>query len=161
MRVPRASGFTLLEVLVVVTLVGILGAAVTLALSARGDRALEASAENLRDALNHAAESAVISGRAYGLYVTPAGYSTAVFDGRGWQSIDAGQAAFAPPYRLRGNGVYAVRRQSVPAPQAVFLPDGTHQVGDITIENTLSGEAWAVESLGAGRYGAARRAEPR
>ena len=35
------------------------------------------------------------------------------------------------------------------------------QVGDITLENTLSGEAWAVGPIGAGRYGTTRRAEPR
>lgn len=161
MRAIRAAGFTLLEVLVVVTLVAILGAAVTLKLSARTDSALEASAEGLRDALNHAAEAAVVSGRAYGLYVSSAAWSTAVFDGREWQPVDAGQAALAPPYRLRGDGVYAVQRRAAPAPQAVFLPDGTHQVGAVTIENTISGESWTLASLGAGRYGVTRDTSPR
>ena len=155
MRTPRSGrGFTLLEVLVVVALVGIIGAAVVVSISARGDRQLEATAEHLQNALNHASESAVISGRAYGLYVGPTAFETVVFDGEHWQPSPGAASGqrLSPPYRLRGNGVYALKNRTAPAPQMVFMPDGTHYLGEVVIENGISGESLAIEASGAGRY---------
>ncbi len=157
------AGFTLLEVLVVVALVGIIGAAVVLSISARGDRQLEANAGQLCDALNHASESAVLSGRAYGMYVGPDAFEMVVFNGKAWQreGADAVGRRLDAPYRLRGNGVYAVRNRPPPAPQMVFMPDGTHYLGEVVIENGISGESFAVESTGAGRYRVVRRTQER
>lgn len=148
----RHDGFTLLEVLVVVTLVALLGAAVTLSLSARGDRALESAAESLRDAVNHAAEAAVLAGRAYGLFVREDGCRLAVFDGRQWQPLGTGGLTIEPPLRLRGDGVTAGLVGDGAVPQMVFLPDGTHQLGELKIENAVSGESWLIESRLGGRY---------
>ena len=161
MRGSREAGFTLLEVLVVVTLVAILGAAVTVSLSNRGDRGLETVAEGLRDALNHAAESAVLTGRAYGLFVAPEGYETVVYDGETWQSADAGHASLAEPYRLTGSGVYASRRRAAPTPQMVLMPDGEHHLAEVAIENRISGERWVLEALPGGRYGVVHGKGPR
>lgn len=154
MRSSRGRGFTLLEVLVVVTLVAIMGAAVTVSLSSRGDRGLEAAAEGLRDALNHAAETAVATGRAYGLRVRPAGYDMTVYDGRGWRTSGDVRVALSAPYRLIGDSVYDGREEP-PAPQMVFMPDGEHHLGSVSVENEISHESRTLEALGGGRYGVA------
>lgn len=148
----RQYGFTLLEVLAVVTLVALLGAAVTLSLSSRADRALESAAESLRDAVNNAAESAVLAGRAYGLFMSKEGYHLAVFDGRQWQPLDSSASRLEAPLRLRGDGVTVGLMRAGSVPQMVFLPDGSHQFGEVAIENAVSGAFWLIESRLGGRY---------
>jgi hypothetical protein len=141
--------------LVVVTLVALLGTAVALSLGARGDRALEAGAETLRDAVNSAAESAVLGGRAYGLFVNSDRYDLAVFDGERWQYVPEGGAALRPPLRVRGAAVNRFAGAATETPQLVFMPDGAHQVGELLIENSSTGEALAIEALLGGRFGLA------
>ncbi len=156
----HANGFTLLEVLVVVTLVAILGSAIALSIGARGDRELETGAERILAAFNHAAEAAVTSGRAYGFYVTPAGVEMLVYDGEAWQDAPAGSlgatTTLEAPYALRGDGVYAIANRVPPAPQMLFLPDGEQHYAGVAVVNTVSGEAWAIEPAAAGRYTLAR-----
>ncbi len=152
----RTAGYTLLEVLVVVTLIAILGSAIALSIGARGDRELAANAERVLAAFEHAAEAAVISGRVYGFYVTPAAVEMVVHDGVDWQDAPAGglgaTTTLDPPYALRGEGVYAVPHRAPPAPQMLFLPDGEQQYAGVAVVNTLSGEAWTIEPSAAGRY---------
>lgn len=140
----------------VVVLVTIVGASVALSLGARGDRDLETTAERVLGAINHAAEAAVISGRAYGLYLTPEACSMVVYDGESWREAPTGslgaRLGISPPYALQGRGVYAVPGRVPPAPQAIFLPDGDHDLADIAVVNTLSGEAYVLEPALAGRY---------
>ena len=156
MNSRRAEGFTLLEVLVVVTLIAILGSAVALSMGARGDRALESTADRVLAAINHASEAAVISGRAYGFYVTPDACEMVVFDGTQWQPAVAGSVGalthIEAPYALRGDGVYAVPNRVAPAPQMLLLPDGQHDYAGVAVVNTVSGEAFAIEATVAGRY---------
>ena len=150
-------GFTLLEVLVVVTLVAIMGAAVTLSLSTRGDHRLTSHAERLLGAMNYASEAAVISGRAFGFFVTPRGYEMVQFDGSDWQTASTGSISatqvLAAPYRLRGKSVYDLPTREAPSPQMVFLPDGAQYYDGLALFNETSGESWAVEAAGAGRFG--------
>lgn len=154
----RTAGFTLLEVLVVVTLVAIIGAAVALSVGARGDRDLDTAAERLAAAFNHAAEAAVTSGRAYGFFITPAAAEMVVYDGEDWQQAPTGGIAavipIAPPYALRGDSVYSDPRRAAAAPQMLFLPDGEQHYGGVAVVNTLSGEALALEPDVTGHYAA-------
>ena len=153
---PRASGFTLLEVLVVVTLVAIIGSAIALSIGTRGDRELDTTAERLRAAFDHAREAAVTSGRAYGFFVTPQACEMVVFDGEAWQRAPAGSAGAAitlrPPYALQGDGVYAVPGREPPAPQMLLLPDGEQHYVGITLVNTTSNEAYALQPALAGDF---------
>lgn len=161
---PRQGGFTLLEVLVVVTLVAIIGSAVALSIGSRGDRELERTAERLAAAFNHAAEAAAISGRAYGFFITPEACAMVVFDGEIWQDAPAGSAGVltqvSAPYALRGEGVYAVPGREPPAPQMILMPDGEQHYAGVAIVNTLTREAYALEPTVAGRYTLAH-GEPR
>jgi type II secretion system protein H len=150
------AGFTLLEVLIVVTLIAIVGAAVVLTIGRRGDTELEAGAERLLGALNHAREAAVVSGRPYGLFITPSDYEMVVFDGREWRSAAAGGSGAAqavpPPYVLLGDAVYAAPGTAPDRPQTLFLPDGTHHYAGVALSNTVSGDTYAVEEARAGRF---------
>ncbi len=152
----RERGFTLLEVLVVVTLVAIMGAAVTLSLSTRSDHELTAHAERLLGAMNYASEAAVVSGRAFGFFVKPQGYEMVQFDGSDWQTASSGSIGptqrLESPYHLRGKTVYDLPRMEAPTPQMVFLPDGTQYYDGLALFNETSGESFAIEAAGAGRF---------
>ena len=77
------SGFTLVELLVVVTIIGLMAAAAVLA--APGRRSLSSEAEQFAGRLVHAQQEAVLSNRPVAVEVTPEGYA----------------------FRVRRNGVWA------------------------------------------------------
>lgn len=78
MRSPSAAvqdGFTLLEVLLVVVLVGIMSSIAMLGLSAGGDeRRLRNESDRLSTLLQQVASEAVMQNQEYGLRITDAGY---------------------------------------------------------------------------------------
>lgn len=74
-RSTRAHGFTLLEVLMVVLVVGILSAVVLLGLNPGGpERRLNDEAERLASLLSLASSEAVMQNREYGLHLEEDGY---------------------------------------------------------------------------------------
>lgn len=154
LRSPR--GFTLLEVLVVVTLIGIIGAAITLTIGSRSDDALVEEAEHLLGVVNYAGEAAVLGGRPYGLFITPHAYETVVFDGSHWLTAETGSVrpvrAVPAPYVLRGKSVFDLRRREAETPQMIFLPDGTQYFDAVAVVNETSGEQFALEAVGGGRF---------
>ena len=140
----------------VVTLIAILGSAIALSIGARGDRDLAANAERVLAAFDHAAEAAVSSGRVYGFYVTSEAVDMVVHDGDDWREAPTGslgaRTSLHAPYALRGDGVWGVARRAPPAPQMMFLPDGEQQYAGVAVVNTVTGEAWAIETAVAGRF---------
>jgi general secretion pathway protein H len=79
-RVPQAAGFSLLELLVVVFIIGILATMFTLSVGVLGsDPELEKEIDRLHALLNLAREDAVTNGRELGLHFYPDGYEFASY----------------------------------------------------------------------------------
>jgi type II secretion system protein H len=91
----RARGFTLIEILVVVTIIGIIVVGALLSMSALGrDRQLETESERLVTLMNYAREQAELQTRELGLYCGSHRYQFLAFDPlkNQWADIGADDA---------------------------------------------------------------------
>jgi general secretion pathway protein H len=90
-RRGRAGGFTLLELMVVVLIIGLLAAAMVLSVGITGqDQALEKESERAFALVRYAREKAEIETREFGLYLGEHEYEFLTFDPRRqiWRSVD-------------------------------------------------------------------------
>lgn len=79
----RVSGFTLIEILVVVVIIGIVSAGVILSVSITGqDRDLDKESQRLLTLVNYAREQAELQTREYGLLFRDDGYEFLTYDVR-------------------------------------------------------------------------------
>jgi general secretion pathway protein H len=86
----RSGGFTLIEILVVVLIIGILSAAVLLSVNLTGrDRDLEKESDRLLSLVNYAREQAELQTREYGVIFHDDGYQFVAYDARRglWREI--------------------------------------------------------------------------
>ena len=86
----RAGGFTLIEILVVVVIIGVISAGMLLSVTLTGrDRELEKESERLLALINYAREQAELQTREYGLILQDDNYEFVSFDVRRgvWRSI--------------------------------------------------------------------------
>jgi len=87
----RARGFTLIEVLVVVVILGVLAAALVLSTAGSGERRLEREAERMRSLIAYACEQAELRGREIGVSVNRTGYRFSEFDRDSWVGFSEGE----------------------------------------------------------------------
>jgi general secretion pathway protein H len=84
---PAPVGFTLIEILVVIVIVGVIALAVTLSIATSGgERQLAREAERLQALVNHACDQAELSGREIGIHVAADGFSFSLLGFTGWQA---------------------------------------------------------------------------
>jgi type II secretion system protein H len=80
-RASRHAGFTLLEILVVVLIIGILTAGMLLSMNFAGkDTQLETESKRLLSLMNYVQEQAELQTRDYGIYFGQSGYEFVVYD---------------------------------------------------------------------------------
>jgi type II secretion system protein H len=94
-RNPRHAGFTLLEILVVVMIIGILTAGLLLSLNFAGkDTQLETESKRLMSLMNYARDQAELQTRDFGIVFGQHGYEFVVYDVRtgAWRTVDEDDA---------------------------------------------------------------------
>jgi general secretion pathway protein H len=94
-RRSRHAGFTLLEILVVVMIIGILTAGMLLSMNFAGrDTALETESKRLVSLMNYARDQAELQTRDFGIVFGQYGYEFVVYDVRtgAWRTVDEDDA---------------------------------------------------------------------
>ncbi len=86
-RSPRQRGFTLLELLVVVLIIGVTLGLVVPSLNPDRNRDLEEESRRLAALIRLGAEEAVLQGREFALELAPDGYRFLVLEGDKWQPL--------------------------------------------------------------------------
>jgi general secretion pathway protein H len=91
-RRARGAGFTLLELLIVLFIVGLLAGLVVLSSSSGGlERRLQDEASRLASLLELASENSVLTGRELAASFQEGGYAFFFFQGNDWQPLEAGE----------------------------------------------------------------------
>ncbi|PAA38982.1 type II secretion system minor pseudopilin GspH [Pseudomonas fragi] len=85
----RASGFALIELLVVIVLVGVLASMVRISLGDNNSRNARQEADVLLGVMHGLREKAVLDGREYGLRLEPGAYQVMRFERDAWKPADA------------------------------------------------------------------------
>lgn len=89
----RCRGFTLLELMVAIVLIGVLAGMVSLAIGPSPAREARQQAQDFSRVVQQLREWAVLDGVEYGVRVQPRGYQALRLDPRGWTAV-------APLHRL-------------------------------------------------------------
>ena len=92
---PCARGFTLLEILVVVLIIGVVTAGMLLSMNFAGrDTELQTEGKRLLSLMNYVREQSELQTRDYGIFLGQHGYEFVVYDVRTgtWRSVDEDDA---------------------------------------------------------------------
>ncbi len=140
-RGPNKEGFTLVELLMVVAIIGLAAGAVVLSVPDPRPSVAE-DAERFAARLSRAREEAVLSNRPVAVEATPAGYAFSVFDGARWSALDEGP--FGPETWTAGTTV----DPSNPPVRIVFDPTGVADPAALTLTRDRQSRTIAVDGAG-------------
>jgi len=93
--VKSCRGFTLVEILVVMVIVGLMAGMAVLAIGGDPHQQLKQEAQRIRSVLQLAADEALLQGQEYGLKLAPDGYQVVLFDEEQEQWTETTQQAFS------------------------------------------------------------------
>lgn len=155
-------GFTLIEILVVMVIVGVLALAVTISIAtAGGERQLAREAERLQALVDHACHQAELGGREIGLRIGARGYAFSLLGFDGWMASEQ-KDELRPRSWVPGMAVELYRdgralrlgEDEREAPQIICFSSGELspfllrlQLGDVANRYDLRGEADGRVSL--------------
>ncbi len=148
----HVSGFTLVELLVVVFLIGLISGFALLSVNSRGDdREVTEELKRLRYKLTLASEEAVVQGQPVGVYYEGGGYHFLTYQKGLWSEVTQSKALKSEALsrqwqlelRLGGKRIPLTAdadetekdadAASQPAPQVVFYPSGEVDVFDLWV----------------------------
>ena len=132
------NGFTLLELLVVLVIVGILFSFAALSLSARPDPTKQ-EAYQVQQLLNLALEDAILRGQIMGWTLTEQEHNFSRFKNQQWLALK--QDNLLRNYKLNSELEYHLEIDGLPAvtlastlPQVIFYPDATLSNFELTVQ---------------------------
>lgn len=157
-KVSARAGFSLIELLVVLVLVGVVMAAVTLSLGSRPERLLENSARRLDALVRLACERAVLTGVDIGWRFEPEGWRFGFLRAQGWQVIGDDQGDELRPRSWESGVEFALRRDGLsidpaadPAqPQLVCLASGELTPFELELAHAGTGRRWRLRGAADG-----------
>ena len=135
------SGFTLVELLMVVAIIGLAAGAVVLSVPDPRPSVAQ-DAERFAARLSRARDEAILSNRPVAVETTPAGYGFTVFDGAAWSPLSDGP--FGPETWTPGTTVASAAEPV----RLVFDPTGVAEPATLTL--TRDGRRRTVTIDGAG-----------
>ncbi len=157
-------GFTLLELLVVILIIGIVISFASLSVGQHASRALQDEAERIHSLLRLAAEESVLQGRELAMQFGPGGYLFVTLDGADWVPVEEDrlfrEREFPPGLSLDLSleGVEVDLLDSENPPRIFVLSSAEMTPFELTLGND-EGEAYTLRGDLTGRLALARTGE--